>query len=900
MEQAIYILTLVITGILNILLGVFLLRNVKSYRKLIDYYRTRLLTVVWLFSFGIGYILHAILLWRYTWPTAASSLTVSYFHIGALCFSWGYTPLLNPAYLTRRVVIRDALFYLFGLIVYWSVALIWRYAPISTLISFCIFFAYAAYAAYTFYKTYNRVSYRRAKMGAGGIGNFVQWMQMCCDLIVLFGICSVVITAVFPTDVWPFSFLLVSGFGMFSYIVYSLDKYGPIINKDISMNKKFSMNKSITPILLLAALFTVSCSKTQVKEASVSQADSLITAAYHAHAYDRLIVLADTLESSKELSEMKAYYWRGYAYNRKRQMRLAENYWNKAIALSPENKEDKEYYAKSANRLSALLLLKSDYEGTMRVAMPAMEMMEKEGCDHCGDYANLLTTVGCCQLNLGQEAEAAISFAKAEERFIHIIEADNNIKNYTSAIIGVITITENYLQRKLFEEANTWTRHFENLMERYKQLPDAKEDFIDKQWARLNFYRACALEGLGYKSEAAKAYEESLTTRYAKTADGKLEATTYLVSARRWQEAADNFTVLDDQISRYNLKYNLENIQHYMLPKFRANYGAGRYDSTLTVASQICTSIDSAITRMRLDDATELAAVYNIQQKESEIAQQKADISRQRYITTVVVLILVITFFAFFITTRHRAALRLEKAFYELEIANAKAKESSRMKTAFIQQISHEIRTPLNILSGFTQVITTAGIELDKKTKAEISEKITENTNRITGLVNKMLELSDVNSRTVIERNDNVLPMQIAAQAAEDSMISLAPHLSFEVQTEEGIDNLALTTNQQQAARALSLILDNAKKYTKEGTVRLILSKRPTEVAFTVEDSGIGIPAQEAEHIFEEFVQLNEYNEGTGIGLTVARSICYRLGGDLKLDTSYTHGARFVMTLPTT
>lgn len=69
-------------------------------------------------------------------------------------------------------------------------------------------------------------------------------------------------------------------------------------------------------------------------------------------------------------------------------------------------------------------------------------------------------------------------------------------------------------------------------------------------------------------------------------------------------------------------------------------------------------------------------------------------------------------------------------------------------------------------------------------------------------------------------------------------------------------------------------------------------------VAFTVEDTGVGVPPSEAEHIFEEFVQLDDYSEGTGIGLTVARSIVQRLGGNIVLDTTYQDGARFVMTLP--
>jgi signal transduction histidine kinase len=69
-------------------------------------------------------------------------------------------------------------------------------------------------------------------------------------------------------------------------------------------------------------------------------------------------------------------------------------------------------------------------------------------------------------------------------------------------------------------------------------------------------------------------------------------------------------------------------------------------------------------------------------------------------------------------------------------------------------------------------------------------------------------------------------------------------------------------------------------------------------VRFIVDDTGIGIPASESEHIFEEFVQLDEYYDGTGIGLTVARSLARRLGGDITLDTSATNVTRFIMTLP--
>ena len=253
----------------------------------------------------------------------------------------------------------------------------------------------------------------------------------------------------------------------------------------------------------------------------------------------------------------------------------------------------------------------------------------------------------------------------------------------------------------------------------------------------------------------------------------------------------------------------------------------------------------------------------------------------------------------------------LEETNRKLDIARMKAEESSRMKSNFIQQISHEIRTPLNILSGFTQVVTTPGMELDDETKADISRQILENTDRITRLVNKMLELSDAGCKTVIERNDQAAAIEIAAEAVEASGISAAPHLDFNMNISPEAEAVVLTTDRQSAVRALTLVLGNALKFTKPAEAHarhdipkekkqasLLIDVNNQMVRFVVEDTGIGIPAEEAEHIFEEFVQLDNYYDGTGIGLTVARSLARRLGGDILLDTSYTTGARFVITLP--
>ncbi len=258
----------------------------------------------------------------------------------------------------------------------------------------------------------------------------------------------------------------------------------------------------------------------------------------------------------------------------------------------------------------------------------------------------------------------------------------------------------------------------------------------------------------------------------------------------------------------------------------------------------------------------------------------------------------------------------LQKAYHELEgkneelvIANSRAEESTRMKVNFIKQISHEIRTPLNVLSGFTQILTTSGAKLSPKDKEEAEREIIQSTDRITGLVNKMLELSEISSHKVLARKDEVTPLQIAEQAIQNSGINNASHLEFTLEGKEGADKL-FKTDRRAAVRILELVLDNAIKFTnapeayvkkkkseKKSVVTLTIRNRSGLARFVVEDDGIGIPRAEAEHIFDEFVQLDEYYNGTGIGLTVARSLARRLGGEVRYDVSSTRYTRFIITL---
>ena len=706
------------------------------------------------------------------------------------------------------------------------------------------------------------------------------------------------------------------------------------------------LNHISTAVVFVAAgmLLAVSCGHESKEKAQVTHADSVLFAAGRALDYTRLLELTDSFEHEGAITRMNANRWRGVGYNNLGKVRSAEYYYRKVVDAKIETDKDLYYYNKSVRRLAELLVRRGEYEEALRVAMPAIDRLRSSEDYSEKDMAILLNTIGCCQLNLGRLTEAAKNYESSRQRLLELAAKDPSQRNLDDAIMAVDDIALSYIKTHHYSEAQKWTAVTDSLMAvRLQNVTEDRRKLVEEYRGRVALHRMLVLQGMGQQREAARIYTELADSDFGKSDEGLIGLATYLMEAGRMGEAADNFTHLDQLVQQRGLEPTLDNISTYLLPKYKANVGAGRIDSALAVGLKLCDMLDSVLVTSKSNDAAELATIYDTQQKESMIAEQQADMSRQRMRSILIVSLLVFAFLAIYIYHRIKAQRRLAHAYQQLElahhkleavntqletanaqleqkneeltVANERAEESSRMKTNFIQQISHEIRTPLNILSGFTQVITMPDMELDDDTRQDINRQINENTNRITGLVNKMLELSDVNSRAVIECNDHVLAVQIAAQAAEESGITTADHLQFDMEMGEGGDTAMLQTNLAAATRVLTLVLDNARKFTKgaealhheeaaaadagdKKSVVLRIAQDGQRVLFTVEDTGIGIPAEESEHIFDEFVQLDAYYEGTGIGLTVARSMARRMGGDIQLDTDFNPGARFVMTLP--
>ena len=198
-------------------------------------------------------------------------------------------------------------------------------------------------------------------------------------------------------------------------------------------------------------------------------------------------------------------------------------------------------------------------------------------------------------------------------------------------------------------------------------------------------------------------------------------------------------------------------------------------------------------------------------------------------------------------------------------------------------------------------------LQQDAQKKAEAMKQVVADLQatgdqKLAALAGKISDLDEIQpNQAPFERTDNIMVAQVAEEAVRQSGIDQAQYIKFNQTVDPVAAATMMSTNLQKAARSLVHVLDNALKFTTEGSVTLAVTvdMDKMQAIYTVEDTGSGIEAGDAEKVFEPYVKLNQFFDGQGIGLTVARNIARRLGGDLVLDTAFAGpGARFVLSLP--
>lgn len=241
MDLVLYQTVLYAACLVNFLLALLLLFNNYEYRKYDVYHRSCKITAVNYINFAIGFFLHGYFTLRFQHPVAASALSVSYFHVGCVMFSWSHTPLMCPNYLTRKIMVRDFVIMGVGIITYWLPVLVPALTPYSEW-PFAIFFLHGVYLSYVFLSSYYQA--RKSIQKHSVEGNAPSWWTpetkqrllsrhhsfiIGCFLIIIFGLGSIAITAAFPTEAWAYTLLSGAGMLLFWFLYYAVSEYGGVI-----------------------------------------------------------------------------------------------------------------------------------------------------------------------------------------------------------------------------------------------------------------------------------------------------------------------------------------------------------------------------------------------------------------------------------------------------------------------------------------------------------------------------------------------------------------------------------------------------------------------------------------------------------------------------------------------
>ncbi len=425
----------------------------------------------------------------------------------------------------------------------------------------------------------------------------------------------------------------------------------------------------IIGVIITLAMFTACDGKGSGKQGKVSSGlvrthgDSIALAARFTGDFQHFLAVTDSLAEIGELSPIRADGYRGVAYFQLGQMDKCIEYFRRVVAIENPPTEDFWEYIHAGTNLVIMLTTDRDYDNAMRTALRLIDKLkEVDSPNRPSELQTLYLCLGDTQMMLERHDEAEKSYAEAY-KWVLQTPNDSTNRGIAASIETLENIAVTHLHHKL-DEAGVWVDRMDSLVTIYEQQPKPIEKEVKTLRALVHLHRAEVCQMRGKVAEAYRNYETYSNTDFGQSIEGRINGCEYLVAARRFHEASDNYMYLDQFIKDWGYDYDLETIGRNLLPKFRANYNAGRRDSALRVAMQISEVYDSALVRQKRSESAELATIYDTQGKERQIAEQSA---KNRFVSAlslalgaVVMLVMAFALYVFLqwrITQRHNRIL---------------------------------------------------------------------------------------------------------------------------------------------------------------------------------------------------------------------------------------------------
>lgn len=320
---------------------------------------------------------------------------------------------------------------------------------------------------------------------------------------------------------------------------------------------------------------------------------------------------------------------------------------------------------------------------------------------------------------------------------------------------------------------------------------------------------------------------------------------------------------------------------------------SSNFEKAFELSQQRIRLVDSLNSDMLFDNLNQLHADTNL----AKAQQNELKFHEQVLLVLLLLTLCIVILLLVWSYRRGKIRHQLQQKNEQLSAALQMATESERMKTEFVRSVSHEIRTPLNAISGFNEILNSDDIQLTDEERKDHVQRIKDNVGMITKIVDEMISISEKNATSDYARTEIVICNQFLSK----HLYSYRPKVSKDVEllyTSNVINRFAIKTNADALQKILDSLIQNAVKFTNKGSIELNCCHTDRQIAISLTDTGTGIPAEMQETIFQQFVKADSFQQGIGLGLTLSKKMAQRLGGDLILDSTYTDGARFVLTLP--
>ena len=235
-----------------------------------------------------------------------------------------------------------------------------------------------------------------------------------------------------------------------------------------------------------------------------------------------------------------------------------------------------------------------------------------------------------------------------------------------------------------------------------------------------------------------------------------------------------------------------------------------------------------------------------------------------------------------------------EKMIQQLKELKEKAELSDRLKSAFLANMSHEIRTPLNAIVGFSELMVTCD---DPEEKKEYINIIQSNNELLLRLINDILDLSKIESGIIERRKENFN----LAKVCNELFVTIQAKMTnpnVELRLDGPNSECWVLLDRNRLKQVWMNFLTNAVKCTKSGYIKMGYGIEREGLRIYVEDTGIGIPDDLHDKVFTRFEKLNEFSQGTGLGLTISRAIVEAAGGEVGFTSKLGVGSAFWAWLP--